>query len=450
VNVLVTKKIIYAQEVKKDKAMRGEFFSIKQVSSKGFEGKNVRLRGWVYRKRSGKDNVFIILRDHSGIIQTVTKVGSAAWSAANKVTRESSVKISGVLRRDKRAPTGYEVSVDALEIVSLAERFPITKDQSPEFLLDNRHLWVRSRKITNVLKIRSEVFKAFREYFYAHGFYETNGPMFVGTKGEEGSELFSLKYFNKRAYLTQTSQMHLEAQIFALEKVFTIGPAFRAEKSRTKKHLTELLMMEAEMAWYEFKDLLKHVERIVSHACRHVAKHCRNELEVLGQDSKYLLSIKPPFKRLTYEQAVKELQKKGSSIKLGEDIGTEDERLLTRNEKLPVFITHWPRKMKAFYMKVDPSNPELCLSADLQAPMGYGELVGGSERETNPKVITQKLREEGDNPRKYKWYLDLNRYGGVPHSGYGLGTERFTRWICGLDHIRDATPFPRVINRLKP
>jgi len=410
----------------------------------------VLLNGWINTIRKGKDKIFILLRDSTGIIQCVVSSDKPFFTDIDKLGVESSIELTGVVNKDDRAPGGAEVIVSTLNVIHSAERYPIIRDKSTELLMDLRHLWVRDPQLTNVWKVRSEFFRGVREYFYKNKFYEVTGPVLVGTKGEEGGELFSLKYFGDTAYLSQTDQMHLEAMIFSLEKVYSLMPSFRAEKSRTTKHLTEFWHLEAEEAWTHLDGCLKTVEGVLSYGIKSVLKTCRPELEALKVNVKELDAIKAPFKRITYTQAITKLQEKGLKIEFGDDIKTDGEKLLTEDLKAPMFITHWPRKIKAFYMKVSDKDPELVECADLQAPRGFGEIVGGSERETDINVITQNLKKEGDNPKKYDWYLDLRRYGSVPHSGFGLGTERVIRWLCNLEHIRDATPFPRFINRLKP
>jgi len=425
------------------------FLHIKEAEKKA--GQKVNLRGWIYRHRQTKKFVFIVLRDVTGTLQCIIPAeNESLYNKSSGLLIESSIEISGTIKKDDRAPTGYELSVESLNIISPAERFPITKDQSTEFLLDVRHLWIRSQKLKNIFVVRDEVLRAAREYFHNRKFYEVNGPMFVPTKGEEGSELFELKYFDRKVYLTQTAQMYLEAAIFSLEKVFTIGPAFRAEKSRTRKHVTEFLMLEAEEAFCDLDGLLKTQEELVSHIVQSVIRNCGEQLKELDVNVENLKKVNPPFERIKYEDAIKILQKKGSKIKHGEDIGTDDEKLLTADKEKPVFITHWPRKIKAFYMKVNPENPETVLCADMQAPKGYAEISGSSVREESSKIIIENLKKEGDDPKKYKWYLELRDYGSVPHAGFGIGIARLISWICSLDHIRDAIPFPRMINRVYP
>jgi len=410
----------------------------------------VKLKGWVYRIRKGKEVIFIILRDANGVIQCTIDKSHPQFREADRILVESSLEIEGIVKPDKRAVHGVEVKISKLRVIHLAETFPITRDKSTEHLMDYRHLWIRSRELTARLRIRDKAFEAVRKYFRSKGFFETTCPMFVGTRGEEGSELFETDYFGRTAYLTQTSQFHLEAQIFALEKVFTIAPSFRNEKSKTRKHVTEFWHVEAEEAWCDLDGTMRTQEELVSFIAQYLAKHCVEDLKLVGQDPAYLKSIKPPFRRITYSEAVKTLQKKGSRIRWGEDIKTEDELLLMKDESKPVFVTHWPRKLKTFYMEVDPKDKRLVLCADLQAPFGYGEIIGGSERSTSVKELVKRLKEDGDDPKKYDWYLDLRRYGSVQHAGFGLGLARLLAWMTKAGHIRDVIPFPRFVNRLSP
>ncbi len=410
----------------------------------------VSLKGWVYRIRKGKDVVFVVLRDSTGIIQCAVKSDNSCFKNVDNLTVESSLMVSGSLREDARATGGVELAVDKVDVFQVAGRFPITKDKSVEHLMDYRHLWIRSRELASRLKIRSAAFHALREFFRNNDFYETTCPMIVGTKGEEGSELFSFDYFGKTAYLTQTRQIHLEAQIVALEKVFTIAPSFRAEKSKTRKHVTEFWHVEAEEAWCDLDGTMKTQEGMVEYLCHSIAKNCRQELEFLGVEPSYLLSIKAPFKKLTYSKAIELLKKRGSNISWGEDIKTDDEKLLMEKEEQPVFITHWPKDLKAFYMPIDKDDMRVVLCADLQAPFGFGELIGGSQRSTDPNEIISRLKRDGDDPKNFGWYLDLSKYGSVVHAGFGFGLDRALAWITKAEHIRDVIPFPRFVNRYQP
>lgn len=428
-----------------------QFISIQDAINQA-KGK-VSLRGWCYRERKSNKLAFIVLRDHSNIIQCVVDkavVSQNVWDDANKVCIESSLSIEGEIFEDARAPTGFEVRVSDLQIIHLAERYPITKDQSTEFLLDQRHLWIRSRELTNVWKVKAAVLKACREFFDQKGYFETTPPIITGSNCEGGSTLFELKYFDETAYLSQSAQLYQEALIFSLEKVWAITPSFRAEPSKTNRHLTEYWHLEGEEAWMDFEGLLKLEEALISYICNFVAKNCVNELKILGRNPDDLLKITLPFPRITYDEALKLLEKDGMKIPWGKDLRTEEEEQLMKHFDKPLIVTRYPKQIKAFYMKDDPENSKVVLCCDVLAPEGYGEIIGSSERETNLDVIKQKLVASGENPEHYAWYLDLRRFGSVPHSGFGLGIERVVRWICKLETIRDAIPFPRTIKRKYP
>lgn len=411
------------------------------------------IRGWCYRERKSNKLGFIVLRDHSNIIQCVIDketVPEQVWNDANKILIESALELSGEIAEDKRAPTGYEIRVKDLKIIHVAERYPITKDQSTEFLLDQRHLWIRSRELTNVWKIKAQILKACRNFFEQKKYYETTPPIITGSSCEGGSTLFELKYFDEKAYLSQSAQLYLEAMIFSLEKVWALTPSFRAEPSKTNRHLTEYWHLEAETAFMDFEALLKFEEELISHICQHTAKNCANELKILGRNPEDLQKITPPFPRITYDEALQILEKDGMKIPWGKDLRTEEEEQLMKHYDKPLIITKYPSKIKAFYMKQDPQNPEVVLCCDVIAPEGYGEIIGSSERETDLETIKKKLVAQGENPEHYAWYLDLRRYGSVPHSGFGMGVERIVRWFCKLETIRDAIPFPRTIKRKYP
>ena len=415
----------------------------------------VSLRGWVYRERKQKEVIFIVLRDASNIIQCVVKkdkVSKKEWDGANKILIESSVELEGTLKEDKRAPTNYELQVSKLNIIHLAEKFPITKDQSPEFLLDIRHLSLRSRKLTNVLKVRSTVFKAIHDYFRSLGYYEYHSPCFTPNAAEGGSTLFKVNYFGKEVYLTQTWQLYAEAGIFALEKIYTIAPSFRAEKSKTSRHLTEYWHAEVETAWQHFPELLDLAEGLIKYIIKTVLKENKKELELLGRDIKKLEPvINKKFPRIKYEDALKILKDKAKMIiPYGKDMRTGEEDALSKLYDIPIFITHYPKEIKAFYMKEDDKDKNVVLGSDLVAPEGYGEIIGASEREIDLKELIRKLKAQGEDPERYSWYLDTRRYGSVPHAGFGLGVERVIAWVCGLDNIKDAIPFPRTMLRYKP
>ncbi|MBD3263171.1 asparagine--tRNA ligase [Candidatus Woesearchaeota archaeon] len=420
------------------------FKPIEDVLKPKFDGKKVAIRGWVYRKRSQKKLIFLIIRDSSDIIQAVVKKGSKAWKAAQKITIESSCELKGTIKKDKRAPTGYELKVSDLKIIGLADTYPITRDKSAEFLRDVRHLWIRSRKITQILKVRSEVFKAIHDFYRKKDYTEFQSPIFTTCACEGGSTLFPVKGFGEKVYLSQSWQLYAEAGIQALEKIYTITPAFRAEKSRTIRHLAEYWTAEAEATWMHYKDMLKQEEELILHIVKHVLKTCKKELKELGRDIKELKKIRAPFKKITYKQAIKKLGKKW-----GHDLTDKEERKLAKEIGKPVFITHFPRKMKAFYMKSDPKDKKVVLAADLLLP-GVGETIGGSERIADVKELLKSIKMFGLKKKDYQWYIDLRKYGTVPHSGYGLGIERLVMWLTGAEHIMDTIPFPRTITRVRP
>jgi asparaginyl-tRNA synthetase len=421
-----------------------EYIAIGDVLDGKHTGKKVAIRGWVYRERKQKAVSFFMIRDESGIIQTAIKPESKFWEESQKLTIESSVQIEGTVKEDKRAPGGYELLVEKLQIIGLAERFPITKDQSEEFLRDVRHLWIRSRKMTLILKIRSAVFEAIHEFYKQKGYFEVQSPSFTGSACEGGSTLFEVKYFDQKAYLTQSWQLYAEAMIFALEKIYCIAPSFRAEKSRTRRHLAEYWHHEMEAAWMDFEELLKFIEEFIVFVAHYVAEKCGRDLKELGQDPEHFKKFKGPFLRMTYEEAIKKLGEKW-----GYDLTDEDERKLVAEAGKPIFLTHFPREMKAFYMKVDSKDPRVVLGADLLMP-GVGETIGSSERISDPKELLESLKLFGLKEKDYSWYLDLRKFGTIPHSGYGLGVERLVMWLSGAEHIMDTIPFPRTQTRLYP
>ncbi len=426
------------------------FKQIEQVLKPSFVGKKVSLRGWVYRKRELKDKIFLVLRDSSDIIQCVIDKKSKVWKSAEKITIESSCEVTGKIKADKRAPTGYELQTVDLKIVGLAETFPITRDKSEEFLLDVRHLWVRSWKMTQIWKIRSKVFEAIHEYFHKQGFYETHSPILLPKVAESGPELFEVKFFDRKAYLAQTWQLHAETMLPSLEKIYTIIPAFRAEKSRTTRHLAEYWTAEAEMAWCDLDCCIKITEELISAICKKVAKDCTKELKLLGRDPKDLLKIKQPFPRITYTKALEILEKDKISVEWGKDLRTVEERQLASHYDKPVIVTHYPKAVMAFYKPRDPKNPKVARCYDVICPEIGIEIVGGSERDLDIGELKKSLKAVGADIKPYEFYFDTRRYGAVPHSGFGLGVDRLIQWICKLEHIRDAIPFPRTVNRLEP
>jgi len=421
-----------------------DFTHIKDVLKGKLTGEEVLLRGWIYRKREQKEIVFLVLRDSTGIIQLACK----GIEEARRVTIESSVEVSGTVKEDKRAPGGFEIDVKKLKIIGLAERFPIAKDLSEEYVRDIRHLWLRSRKITNALKIRSEVFFAIHEFFREKGYVEFQSPSIISAACEGGSTLFEIKYFDKKAYLTQSWQLYAEAGIQALEKIYTIAPSFRAEKSRTRRHLSEYWHAEVEAAWMEMEDCMKLAEDLICFVAKKIAERCEDELKFFKRDPKDLL-IEPPFERKSYDEVIKILQKKGFKIKWGEDLGADEEKALAEGYKKPLIVYGYPVKCKAFYHMPDPKNPKVTRSFDVIAPE-VGELVGGGQRIHDKEQLIKKIKDFGLDPKEYDWYIDLRRYGTVPHSGFGLGIERLIMWIAGIPHIMDTIPFPRTMTRVYP
>ncbi len=425
------------------------YTAIDSVLTAKHKGKTVKVRGWIYRKRESKDTIFLVIRDASGIIQTIVKRDSSAWTTAKEATIESAVALTGILKEDKRAPGGYEITVDQLEIIGLAENFPIAKDKSEEFLRNVRHLWLRSRKMNTIMKIRSEVLKYTHEFFRKKGFIEVSPPMFISSAVEGGATLFGVKYFDDVMYLTQSAQLHLEVLIYSLEKVYCAAPSFRAEKSRTIRHLTEYWHVESEEAFSTIDDLMRLEEGLVSYVCQSAAKKCKKYLEALGLDPRELLRIKAPFPRVTYDEAVRQLQAKGSKMQWGEDFGFNEERTLTKEFGGPVFVYRYPKKIKAFYVKAYPESPEMVMSVDLLVPR-IGELSTGGARVDDKEEMLQNLREFGLRPDDYEWYIDLRRYGSVPHTGFGMGIERLLAWMLNLESVFDSIPFPRTTRRSYP
>ena len=414
----------------------------------------VSLRGWVYRHRVlGEDKVFLVIRDPTGIIQAVVKkdaVTPKVWETAASAYVESSVKLSGELKEDARAPGGAEIKVKEMEFISRGQPFPISKDFSEEFLLDVRHLWLRSRKMTAILKIRSAVFNYFREYLNNQGFYEVHAPTFTVSGCEGGSTLFEVPYFGKKAYLTQSAQLYLESMIYSLGRVYSLAPSFRAEKSKTPRHLTEFWHLEPEAAFMDFEANIKLQEGLIEYAVQRLAKEHADELRFLGRDPAELEKIKAPFPRMDYERAVEMVNELGGKMEYGEDFGADEEALISKEFDKPLVVHHYPKKVKAFYMREDPQKPGTVLNNDMLAPEGNGEIIGGSERIWDLDELLQRMREEGLREEDYNWYIDLRRYGSVPHSGFGLGVERFLRWVLKLRTVRDAIPYPRTPTRLKP
>lgn len=429
-----------------------KFISIQEALNKG-KGK-VSIRGWAYRARGSNKLKFIVLRDSSNVIQCVLKKEDfeKRWDEIDKLQVETSIELKGELSKDERAPTGYELKVSNFKIIGHSDKYPITSDQSYEFTLDMRHLSIRNRKTTAALKIRSTVFGAIHEYFRSKDFFEYHSPSFTPNACEGGSSLFKVDYFGKEVYLTQTWQLYAEAGIQALEKIYCIAPSFRAEKSKTSRHLTEYWHAEMEEAWSNLDNAQDHAEALIKHIVSEVLKKNQEELKILERDIKKLEpTVKKAFPRITYDDTLKILKEKAKmKITWGKDLRTLEEDELSKLYDTPIIVTRYPKGVKAFYMKEDPKNSKVVLAFDLIGPEGYGELVGASEREDDIDKLTDRIKEEGENPDDYSWYFDTRKYGSVPHSGFGMGVERVISWICGAENIKDVIAFPRTMTRFKP
>ena len=428
------------------------------IKSIDYIGKQVTLRGWIHRIRRQKENTFIILRDdRGGVIQTIFPTEKAAH-----LTIQSSIEITGILRRDPRAPEGgYEIKGNDLKTFSIAESdFPIGKYQSAELLLDKRHLTLRSRRMIAIAKIRASIIKFAREWFMVNDWIEVTAPIIVKGAVEGGSTLFKLKYFDEEVYLSQSAQLYLEAMIFCLGPVWSLTPSFRAEKTRTVRHLTEFSHLEAEAPWVNLEDILVVQEQLISYIVQNTINERAEELDLLKRDITDLKLVEPPFGRISYKNAIEILQSKGfmiieedgskRDVKSGDDLNIDSERELTKNDTKPIFVVGYPIQVKPFYVKEDRSSKELGLAADMLAPKGFGEITSGGLREDDITLITKRIEKEGLNPAAYDWYLDLRKYGSVPHGGFGLGIERLIRWITNVVDIKDTVLFPRTISRVTP
>jgi asparaginyl-tRNA synthetase len=418
-------------------------------------GREVEIRGWSYNVRSSGKIMFLQLRDGSGRIQGVlvkSEVPEAVWEAASALTIESSCVVRGEIKADTRSALGVEMTVREVEVVSVAPEYPIgKKEHGPEFLLDNRHLWIRSERQAAILRVRDEIEFAFREFMKLRGFTLTDSPIFTPSACEGTTDLFEVKYFDEKAYLSQSGQLYLEATAAALGKAYCFGPVFRSEKSKTRRHLTEFWMLEAEAAFMDWRENIALQEGLMVHTVKRVLEHCRGELATLERDLTTLeKTADGGFPRLTFAEAVAKLRELGSDIKDGEDFGNDDETMLTKQYDTPIFVTHYPKDVKAFYMKPDPENPAVVLCDDLLAPEGYGEVIGGSERIAELELLEKRLEEHKLPKEAFEWFLDVRRYGSVPHAGFGIGLERTVAWICGLEHVRETIPFPRLLNRIRP
>jgi len=425
------------------------------AKAKDHIGSEVTISGWLYNKRSSGKIHFLQLRDGTELMQAVASIGDVGEELFETITginQEASIKATGTLVEDTRSPIGVEMHLKNIEVLqNPGEDYPIShKEHGPDFLLNNRHLWLRSKKQWAIQRIRNTVIYATYEYLENQDFIKIDAPIFTPTSCEDTTELFEVDYFGDSQYLSQSGQLYIEAAIFAHRRVFDFGPVFRSEKSKTRRHLTEFWMMDAEMAFAGHEENMKVQEGLLCHIVEKVLERNEAELKVLERDVEALKKITPPFTRMTHAEAVAKLQELGSSITEGEDLGAEDEALLTKDAEKPIFIEKYPFKVKAFYMKKDPENPELALCNDLLAPEGYGEIIGGSQREDDYEELLKELRDHNLSEEDFSWYLDLRKYGSVPHSGFGYGLERIVAWISGIHHVREAIPFPRTIYRTKP
>ena len=427
------------------------------------EGQTVTVRGWLYNLRESGKLLFPIFRDGSGVIQGVvpkSQVSPEVFETIKNLTLESSVVVTGKVRADKRAPGGYELDVTDVRVIQKVpedDPFPISlKEHGVDFLMEHRHLWVRTPRQAAVLRVRGEIIRAARNFFDDRGFVLTDPPILTPAACEGTTTLFPVDYFDEQAFLTQSGQLYIEATAMALGKVYSFGPTFRAEKSKTRRHLTEFWMVEPEVAFAELEDIMELAENFISHIVQTVLANRREDLKLLARDVTKLENIKPPFPRITYDEAVEMLQEGHSKgqvetrFEWGGDLGSPDETYLSSQFDKPVMVHRYPAKVKAFYMEPDPQRPELALCVDVLAPEGYGEIIGGSQRIGDYNLLLKRIREHGLPEAAFKWYLDLRKYGGVPHSGFGMGIERVVTWLCGLEHLREAIPFARTLNRIYP
>jgi asparaginyl-tRNA synthetase len=418
------------------------------------DGSEVSLRGWVYNKRSSGKLQFILLRDGTGLIQCVAFRGNFTpdqFEALEKITQESSIEVRGKVRKDSRAPGGYELDVIGFEPLQVAESYPITpKEHGTAFLMENRHLWLRSSRQHAILKIRHEIIKACRDYLDDLGFTLVDTPIFTPNACEGTTTLFETEYFDQKAYLTQSGQLYNEATAAAFGKVYCFGPTFRAEKSKTRRHLMEFWMVEPEVAYANLEDAMNLGEGLVCFIIERVLAKRKRELEVLERDSSVLEHIAPPFPRISYDEAVRILQAAGSEIQWGSDFGGGDETILSERFSSPLLVHRYPSATKAFYMQPDPERPEVALCVDMLAPEGYGEVIGGGERIHDYSLLIRRLKEHNLPVESFQWYLDLRKFGSVPHAGFGMGIERVVAWLCKLDHVRETIAFPRMLYRIYP
>jgi asparaginyl-tRNA synthetase len=419
-----------------------------------FVGREVVIEGWLAGKRSSGKILFLLVRDGTGFIQCVASapdLGDEAFAEADRLTQESSIRVTGTVSADERAPGGHEVAARAIDVVQLAEDYPITrKEHGTSFLMDHRHLWIRSSRQFAVLRIRATVMAAARRYLDSRGFLELDTPILTPSACEGTTTLFETKYFDQSAFLSQSGQLYNEATAMAFGKVYCLGPAFRAEKAKTRRHLIEFWQIEPEIAYADLSDIMDVEEEMVCEMVAEVLRSRAPELSILERDAEPLRKVEPPFPRVSYSEAVEKLNAVGHHFEWGGDFGAEDETVLSREFEKPFFVHRYPRDVKPFYMENDPDDPRVTLSVDLLAPEGYGEIVGGGQRVADLDTLERRIEEAGMPREDYEWYLDLRRYGSVPHGGFGLGIERFVTWVAGVSHIRETIPFPRLLYRLRP
>ncbi len=417
-------------------------------------GQTVELKGWAYHHRSSGKIKFLVLRDGTGFCQCVfvkAQIDEAVFNKFEELTQESSVSVTGVVRAEPRSPGGYELTAIDFKILSKAENYPITpKEHGPDFLMSHRHLWIRSKLQHAVLRVRAEIVSAIRDFFDGRGFTLTDAPIFTPSACEGTSTLFQTKYFDENAYLSQSGQLYMEATAMALGKVYCFGPTFRAEKSKTRRHLIEFWMVEPEVAFNDLYDNMDLAEQFVEYVVQRTITNRAEELKTLERNLAPLQAVKAPFPRVHYDEAAAMIKKENPAFIIGDDFGAPDETIISSKFDRPVFVHHYPTAVKAFYMKQDEKDPTKCMSCDLLAPEGYGEIIGGGQREESLENLLTRITEHKLNPADFEWFLDLRRYGSVPHSGFGLGVERTVSWICGLQHVRETIPFPRLYGRNYP
>lgn len=429
--------------------------NIRIINAADYVGEKVKIGAWVANKRSSGKIAFLSLRDGSAFFQAVivkSKVSEELFDLATSLNQETAIWVTGEISEDARSKFGYEIQVEAIEVVGQSDDYPITpKDHGTDFLMDHRHLWLRSSKQHAIMLIRNEIIRATHEFYQREGFIQMDSPILVGNAGENTTDLFHTEYFDEDAYLAQTGQLYGEAGAMALGKIYTFGPTFRAEKSKTRRHLIEFWMIEPEMAFVEHEESLNIQERYVAHLVQSVLDNCDYALDVLDRDKEQLKKYTQlPYPRVSYDEAIEILQDNDFDVEWGVDFGSPEETFLAEQYETPIFITNYPKAIKAFYMKQHPEREDVVICADMIAPEGYGEIIGGSQREDDYEKLLEGIENFGLGTEEYEWYLDLRRYGSVPHSGFGLGLERTVTWLAGTEHIREAIPFPRLLNRIYP